>query len=381
MVKRLLVSLFISAFGALMFYSAYQEWNDDPVRHYRPSQAVVRGHTLSLDRNHWEAHERASLCLAIKVAPLSGHLREATVQEYFKKGEPAWNWIKAHPVGSTIDCRFSEDGSDGVWDSHAIPGSWLQMIVGALMILGGLLVCAASNGDGTRSVVIVPLVCFVFFIGGCVTAWHFWPDAVRHVKAAHWELVPYTIHGQRTVSSGKSSTTQSWISYQFRRQDYVDLVSASDMLGDSSSKTRVCRVNPEKPWQVELSWGWHPGLGSVLFPVPFLAVGIFGFLALVSSDYRRFLMAGGSGRAIFPSDSKSELLGSAFGFIFAGSIVGVFVSICAAMWWEDQPMKWFLTLFLIPFVVAAVKLAINLFRQVRRLAPGRPREPRRSYLK
>jgi hypothetical protein len=213
------------------------------------------------------------------------------------------------------------------------------------------------------------LFCSIFLLGGIGAALGMWPATVTRVRAAGWDLVPCKSVERRSIASDKSSTTQFSFRYTYQGKDYL-AVKTLNTFDESSCGTvpSLCRVNPEVPWRVELSWGWRPGLGVALFPFPFLAVGIFALIIPFSHRVQRMIHEAqkdqAGNRFQIPADRMTDIGGRLFALVFAGSIVGVFVSVCAEMWIANHDHKWWLTIFLIPFVIAVLFIAKGLVVKV-----------------
>jgi hypothetical protein len=155
------------------------------------------------------------------------------------------------------------------------------------------------------------------------------------------------------MGSGKSAQREFVIRYTAagRGMETVALDDNSFGLGEAPKPAGgELRVNSADPWQVALSWGWRPILGvGLLFPIPFLAVGMLVFWIPFSPGVRRQLRTRERWEDV-PKSRWEETLGAGFAVLFVGSVVGAFVSVCAEAWLQQQGMRWFLTLFLIPFV-------------------------------
>ena len=209
-------------------------------------------------------------------------------------------------------------------------------------------------------------VLLLFFIAGVFMASQFWPAVVQHVSAAEWDLVPCQVAARRSFRSGKSTTREFLVRYTAEGKAREAVLNGSFFgLGVENQSARQCRVNPEKPWQITLSWGWRPGLGVALFPVPFIAVGFLGLSMLFSPQLRHPAQSGQTVKTL-PRTRWSEPAGLGLVLVFVGSIVGVFVSFCAEMWLEAHEARWFLTLFLIPFVGWVLKIAVTFVSSMRK---------------
>jgi hypothetical protein len=149
------------------------------------------------------------------------------------------------------------------------------------------------------------------------------------------------------------------MTYTFNGAKYEAVVGNTLPFSVDYPVRRECRVNPARPWEVERSWGWRPGLVVALFPVPFLVAGVAGLAFISIPPLRRSLEVTGS------SSRWSNVVAAGVGFGFVGSIVGLFVGLCGEMWMADEPVKWFLTVFLIPFVGWVATLAWRFLDSIR----------------
>lgn len=124
------------------------------------------------------------------------------------------------------------------------------------------------------------------------------PSLVKFFRSGHWERTEATVIWSRVKSQrgSKGGTTYSpdiFYRYRWNGQEYrsntLDCfpVSSSGYEGKQAfvqkhlaGSVTSCLVNPEKPWQALLMREWSWSMLLVLFPLPFLVVGI-GVLAWV----------------------------------------------------------------------------------------------------
>lgn len=369
MVTRIFLFVFLSLFGGLLLLAGYQESKRDVTRQYSPAQAVVVRHEMVLDRTRWiERHQEAvRVDTLLQLAPQGR--ADAVAPGFFKDTAAAWKFMLANPSGKAVSCLVSPSGSEVAWDQFwSSPSVWATLI-GAVLVMFGLWQVVRwprfQVSDETKPI----LFCSIFLLAGILAASLMWPAAVTHVRAACWDLVPCNSVERRSVLSGRTSSTQFSFRYNYQGKDYLAVKTESTFDEWNCGTTpSVCRVNPEVPWRAELSWGWRPGLGVVLFPLPFLAVGIFALIIPFSSRMQRLIadaqeQQDGS-RLQIPADRMTGIGGLVFALVFAGSIVGVFASVCGEMWISNHDHKWWLTIFLIPFVLAVLFLAKQLMSQV-----------------
>lgn len=362
---RIVFFLFLSLFGGLAISTGFREWRDDPVRDYRAGDGIVSLHELVLDQNRW--NERVPLPLRVDTQVRLEAGSSCVAREFFGNSDSARSFMDAKPPGSQAALMISSDQHEARWRS-LWPHRGLGLVAfGVLLVLFALHRLLDLPWPTIQPELAGVLFCAAFLVAGLVAASKMWPAAVRRIQAAHWEPVVFELLGTRTVPSGKHSRTEHAIRYSFGDATFVTVQSPGGMSFDSGQDLRrECRVDPARPWQVEIAWGWTPGLGVVLFPVPFLTVGVLALIIPFSSRLRKIIRVGSSnprGEQFAPHDT-SGIGPSLFALIFVGSIVGVFGSLCGEMWIHDQPMKWFLTLFLLPFVGWVVWLFRCLIRSL-----------------
>lgn len=362
MFARIFIFVFLSLFGGALLLGSYEERKRDETRHHSPSEAKVLGHEMRVDRKRWEDKHREAVRVDTRLNLAPNVSSELVVAGHFKDTASAWKFMLANPSGKTVNCLVSPTGDAATWDQFwSSPRVW-STITGSVLIVIGLWQLVRWPRFRVSEEVVAILFCSLFLTAGILAAAQMWPPLVTQVKAAGWDLVPCHSVERRIISSGKSSTTQFSFRYTYQGKDYLTVKTASTFDRRNGDTTpSVCMVNPEVPWRVELGWGWRPGLGLALFPMPFLAVGIFALIIPFSPGMRRMVNQARQDRTrsrfFIPADRMDGLGGRLFALVFAGSIVGVFASICAEMWMADLDHKWLLTIFLIPFVIAVLFLA------------------------
>ncbi|MBK1856219.1 DUF3592 domain-containing protein [Verrucomicrobiaceae bacterium 5K15] len=236
------------------------------------------------------------------------------------------------------------------------------------------------------------------------------PSAKKYIDAQGWVETPAKVIWSRVRShSSDDGTTYSvdiFYRYNFDGRVYKSnnegIMSGSSSSGRSSKAAKVkehppgkeitCYVNPEKPWQAMLSreLGWSALFA--LFPLPFIAVGVGGLWYTLrkharekgasnqSSPYRKksrnirhrvaLRDAGGAGESsasrpdpltFSPASSRRKsFLGVLVFALFWNGLVSVFVTIAVKSWLRDDP-EWFLTIFIIPFVLVGLGALIYCF--------------------
>lgn len=251
------------------------------------------------------------------------------------------------------------------------------------------------------------------------------PQAQKYQAAKGWKETKATVIWSRVQShSSDDGTTYSvdiFYRYQFGGKKYKSNTLgffSSSSSGRSSKQEKVddhpkgkqitCYVNPEKPWQalLERDLGWSALFA--LFPLPFLAIGVGGLWWTLRkrSAAKKALSAGGSSDALGRRTSSLRhaagvedvyhaghggsaslagqagggmraasggektfspgggrvkgLIGSLVFTLFWNGIVSVFVTIAVKSWLAGKP-EWFLTLFIIPFVLIGLAALLYTF--------------------
>ena len=369
MMVRIFIFVFLSLFGGVFVLAGYQEWKRDETRHYLPSDAMVVGHEMTVDRKRWDEREQEAVRVDTRLKLEPRGQSDLVAPRFFKDSADAWKFMLANPMGQNVSCLVSPAGNAVAWNQFwSSPPVWATLI-GSVFLIFGLWQLVRWPRFQVRDDAKPVLFCSIFLLAGILGVLLMWPALVTRVRAAGWDLVPCKSVERRSVSSGKSSTTQFSFRYTYQGRDYL-AVKTLNTFDESSCETApsLCRVNPEVPWRVELSWGWRPGLGVALFPFPFLAVGIFALIIPFSHRVQRMIHEAqkdqAGNRFQIPADRMTDIGGRLFALVFAGSIVGVFVSVCAEMWIANHDHKWWLTIFLIPFVIAVLFIAKGLVVKV-----------------
>lgn len=349
--------------------AGYPEWKLDETKRYSPSEAKVVGHELEVDRKRWKEREQKAVRVETRLTLESPARAELVAASFFRDSNAAWKFMLANPAGKTVPCLVSPSGDAVAWDQFWSSARWWSPLIGSVLLLIGLWQLARSPMLRISAVTTATLFCAVFFLMGIGSALQIWPAAMTQVKAGGWDLVPCNSVESRSVSSGKSSKTQISFRYTYQGRDYLAVKNANSFdFGHIDTMPSACRVDPEAPWQVALTWGWRPSLGVVLFPVPFLALGVFALIIPFSPRLQRLVWESRShetGRRFhIRADRMTGIAGRLFALVFAGSIVGVFASVCAEMWMANHDHKWLLTIFLVPFVMAVLFLAKGLVTKV-----------------
>ena len=213
------------------------------------------------------------------------------------------------------------------------------------------------------------------------------PKATRYLSSKSWvETEAQVIWSQvRSSSSDDGTTYRPDIFYRYRYEGANYRSNGYSIVGGSSSgieaKRKIvlahppkhrftCYINPDKPWQALITrdLGWSALFA--LFPLPFMAVGFGGLWWLIfrsphqksnsgipKRSYQRSHLSRKkqSNKPTQTSRGWGKLIGVTFAALFWCGIVSVFVTIAVKSWLRGDP-EWFLTIFIIPFVLIGLGL-------------------------
>lgn len=270
----------------------------------------------------------------------------------------------------------------------------------------------ASEKESESNPILIPFF-LIFALAGLGTLiFLVIPQASKYQDAKSWKETPAEVIWSRVrVHTGDDSTTYStdiFYRYQYRGQTYksntTGLFSGSSsghqakqdkVNAHPSGKKITCYVNPEKPWQamLERKLGWSALFA--LFPLPFLAVGVGGLWWTLRQRFQKAKLpsrsAGasalrspnqplrhsspasdpyhrkqggslppGASQTFSPRGSRIKgVLGTlAFALIWNG-IISIPATMAAEAWSAGKA-DWFLTLFIIPFILVGIG-ALGLF--------------------
>jgi uncharacterized protein DUF3592 len=259
--------------------------------------------------------------------------------------------------------------------------------------------------------------CSVFFlIGALVLFFMFIRPMMRSRAAGSWAETPCAIlHSEVTTHSDSDGATYGLdmlYEYHWRGQRHESDRYSFYSVGSSSSRgwreavvkrlpkgaKTVCYVNPSNPTEAVLSREMGPDMWFALIPAVFMLFGGVGIVFAVR--HMRKKSSGGltTGRGVrrrvapakpTPAEPErvpvvdevvlkpgSSPLGKLIGIIcialFWNGIVSVFVYQVVTGWQRGQA-PWFLTLFMIPFVLIGLGLIGGVFYQALALLNPRPR--------
>ena len=262
---------------------------------------------------------------------------------------------------------FVAIGGGGIWFAWRKPSP----APGA----GAPLSSTPSPGNGT----ILAIIFFGIFVvvGGLLTYFFTVRPYLRVQTARTWPATPCVVVASRVQShAGDDSTTYSvdiLYRYQVAGREYRS--NRYNFLGGSSSgydskaaivaqhppgKRTTCYVNPNDPTDAVLVRHFTTGMWLGLLPLVFLAAGLFGVVHFARGGARPQPVVPAAGPAgpvtLRPQTSPvAKLIGTIFAAAFWNGIVAVFVTQAVRGWQRGHP-DYFLTLFLVPFVLVGLAL-------------------------
>jgi hypothetical protein len=204
--------------------------------------------------------------------------------------------------------------------------------------------------------------------------------ALKVLDARDWDAVPCTVISSRVKShSGDDGTTYSVdILYSYKSHGREFRANRYNFVGGSSGgydgKVKVvaqyppgaksiCYVNPEDVNEAVLHRGFTPVMWFGLLPGLFLAIGLAGMCGKLGTFGARSTPvpsphAPTEGAVVLKpkASALAKFLGGVIFSLFWNGIVSVFVVHVIGMWRTGRGggEKWFLTLFLIPFVLIGI---------------------------
>ncbi|WP_035609026.1 DUF3592 domain-containing protein [Haloferula sp. BvORR071] len=334
--------------------------------------------------------------------------------------EGATTTCRVNPANPAESCLFKTKGGE-------IVGGIIFAVFGGFFVLIGIFLMLSSRGPSARSSpgsadsgIFATLLgisfCGLFGLGGFgILFGLIVPKAVEWFDMRGWkETTAEVLDGRVASHSGsKGGTTYSvdlFYRYEFGGREYR--ANRYSLMGGSSSgrdgKQEVIRahppgsklqvyVDPDKPWHavVNRSVGWWALF--VLFPLPFIAIGVGGIWGILSKNKQpKSWPAAGKKRPLTWSSSRRRprsvnldegpalasgawestrvkpgcsLFATLFAAVFWNGIVSIFIYQDVKLYREGSwGMAVFLSLFLTPFVViglvivgAGIKQFIGLF--------------------
>ena len=329
------------------------------------------------------------------------------------------------PEGLRTECRVDPKHPENASLLPPSGAGWFGLIFvafgGGFMLIGISIIRAAIKSRSQKVLSdlaspanpvsqILPVFFSLFALAGLgVTCALVVPGAIRYFKAKSWVETPATIIWSRVKShsGGDDGTTYSadlFYRYQFKGREYrsnnYNLSGGSSSGRDSkqeivdshpSKSALTCYVNPEKPWQAIVHRDPGNSAFFVLFPLPFLGIGVGGLIWIAKK--KRAAKAEPSTplspREPVLQDLPERILSATktrwvnffaalFVCAFWNGIVSMFVGVAWSAWKKGHP-ETFLMIFLIPFVLIGAVflfyvpyrlLMVFLARYELRLTPG-----------
>ncbi len=273
-------------------------------------------------------------------------------------------------------------------------------------------ISAKAEGPGTRKLAFVlGLVFGIMFTGiGAVATWFVLVrPSLQIMQARSWAETPCVVELSRVTSSsgGKGGRTyRPEILYRYEVGGRTHRSSRVSFFGGGSSgrdgKEEVVRrypvgrpavafVNPSNPAESVLIRGASPMLFFGLLTLVFVVIGVAVIVATlrgmkkqsagVASNLRATTriarspdpdVANDATVTLKPATSPlAKVFGTLFFCLFWNGIVSVFVGQFIISWRKGHP-EWFMGLFMIPFVLIGLGLAVWFFRELLALANPRP---------
>jgi hypothetical protein len=220
----------------------------------------------------------------------------------------------------------------------------------------------------------------VFFFAGAGFGWMMVGRPLMKIKESEkWTQKPCTIISSRIKESrGDKSTTyrvDMTFKYKFGGVEYIggtyDFMTGSD--SDYSSKRKVlnryppgtstyCYVNPENPSEAVISREYNAPWLLALLPLVFILVGAGGVIGvLVKKKKREHIYSSvdepfvSSGETVMKMKSSplKNFAGMLFFALIWNGIISIFVT-KAVQSWSTNNVEWFLSFFMIPFVLVGL---------------------------
>lgn len=278
----------------------------------------------------------------------------------------------------------------------SLVGFVIPAIVGLAMVLFGIHLsrkskasAISSKGRDEKSKSVGCFFFSIFALAGIAMAIFMWSKALRSLEVKDWVATDAEVIWSRVKThQGDDSTTYSvdvFYQYQFggesyRSNRYVLLSSSSSgrkkkqLVVDSLPKgtALTCYVNPKEPWRAIVNREY--GLGGfmwLLFPIPFLAVGIGGSIYMLRSKPNDFYpdSEDAESRADQVSSMQKRLKRSSTNEVQGRWAKLIFMLIFAVIWngfilfflFGIGDDSLFLKLFMIPFVLVGILVIGGVF--------------------
>jgi hypothetical protein len=232
------------------------------------------------------------------------------------------------------------------------------------------------KGFKTRKPIVA--FCSLFVVVGFLVFYAMFIRPVIKIRdARHWPAVPCTVVSSRVQSHNSDGTTYSvdiLYRYEIRGREYK--ANRYNFFGVSSSghsgkarivrqyppgRKTVCYVNPGDPTDAVLFPGFTPTMWFGLLPLLFVVAGAGGIVGNLGHGNAPAKLSAGSESSPVVLKARYSAAAKFFGGVCISllwnGIVSVFLWLAIQMWTgREQGPKWFLTLFLIPFVLVGLAI-------------------------
>jgi hypothetical protein len=314
--------------------------------------------------------------------------------------ENARRWKQKYPPGTKTKC-YVNPSSPGEAVIHRevewfiLPFALIPLIFVAVGAGGIYAVWKKSAPEKTGSAAVtaakkieikhprafLALFFSLFFFAGAGFGWMMVGKPLLKIhESENWPKVPCEIVSSRVkVSHGDDSTTYRadiTFRYKFEKMEYIggsyDFMTGSD--SDYSSKSQVvgryppgkktyCYVNPADPVEAVISREFNAPWWMPILPGVFMLVGAGGIIGTLIKKKKKHVYAPGVEETVpnfVAPDSETVLtmessplknfIAAVFVALFWNGIVSIFVGIAVRSWIRGD-VEWFLSFFIIPFVL------------------------------
>lgn len=334
----------------------------------------------------WQGRSYASQQLATQTKSFSDYSKAQRLADRFRSDTKAVCYVNANKPTDAILQRTP------LWSALFI----VIPLVFAFVGIGGLYMAWRKTPVSPRAMDAsartlhghkFPLFFWLAFlvIGSIVSFFIIVLPLIKTIQARDWKAAPCTVISSRVQHhSSDDGTTYSvdiLYSYEIDGREYK--ANRYTLLGGSSSghkgkqkvvnqhppgAKRICYVNPRDPTDAVLNRGLSPVMLFGLLPLVFVAIGIAGIRGTLrkawSGELPQSLVESSRRGGMRPTAQQAvelkpkagpvaKVLGGIFVSIFWNGIVAVFLVQVFDMWRSGTGgfEKWFLTFFLIPFVL------------------------------
>ncbi|MCB1086999.1 MAG: DUF3592 domain-containing protein [Verrucomicrobiae bacterium] len=326
---------------------------------------------------------------------------------YVNPANPAESILRREPLMNglfiLLPLVFVAVGVGIVWlGIHTLRAKKRASLAGSAASLSGSL---SKNPSGGRKAAMIFGLVFALVGAGVGVPMMLGPIQ-KMVGSRHWVATPCTVIWSRVLShdsdDGTTYSVDIFYEYEFagqkhRSNRYQFLSGSSSGRSGKAAVVRqfpagsrqVCYVNPEIPEQAVIRPGITPMIFIALIPLVFLLVGLTVFWGAIRSGrkgplghrdakpvatslFSAEVAQSGEALVLAPGGSRTMKAGGCLiAALFWNGIVAVFLNEVIDGW-KHGGVDWFLTLFLIPFVVIGAGLILGFFYQLLSLANPKP---------